>query len=155
MGIDVDVLKRTYSSKRKGRSKYFKSLISSLIHFKCCNFTVKYNDREEKHYGLIAALGNGRQFGGGIKMFPDAKVNDGYLDLIIVDYISKPKILGAFVKLMRGKVNSIKGATVVKTKQATFIHEDSDFTIQAEGELYENMPIEAHIVEGKLKFYLP
>ena len=155
IGIDVDVLKRTYAGKSKGRSKYLKALISSLIHFKGCSFTVKYDDKEEKHFGLIAALGNGRQIGGGIKLFPDAKINDGYLNLIIVDYISRAKILGAFIKLMRGKVNKIKGATYIKTKSATFFHEDESYTIQAEGELYENMPIEAHIVEGKLKFYLP
>lgn len=155
MGIDVDVLKRAYAGKSKGRSKYLKALLTSIRKFKGCSFSVEYNGIKEKRFGLIAALGNGSQFGGGIKMFPDAKINDGYMDLIIVDYISKSKILGAFIKLMRGKVNSIKGATVVKTKSATFFHEDENYTIQAEGELYDNMPIEAHIVEGKLKFYLP
>ena len=155
MGIDVDVLQRTYVGKSKGRSKYLKALISSLKHFNGCSFTVEYNGIKEKRFGLIAAIGNGRQFGGGIKIFPDAKINDGYLDLIIVDYISRSKILGAFIKLMRGKVNKIKGATAVRTKSATFFHEDENYTIQAEGELYDNMPIEAHIVEGKLKFYLP
>lgn len=155
MGIDVDVLQRAYAGKNKGRSKYLKALLSSLKHFNGCSFTVEYNGIKEKRFGLIAALGNGRQFGGGIKIFPDAKINDGYLDFIIVDYISRSKILGAFIKLMRGKVNSVKGATVVKTKSATFIHEDENYIIQAEGELYQNMPIEAHIVEGKLKFYLP
>lgn len=155
MGIDVDVLKRAYAGKYKGRSKYLKALLTSIRKFKGCSFTVEYNGIKEKRFGLIAALGNGRQFGGGIKMFPDAKINDGYLDLIMVDYISKSKILGAFIKLMRGKVNSIKGATVVKTKSATFYHEDENYTIQAEGELYDNMPIVANIVEGKLKFYLP
>ena len=155
MGIDVDVLKRAYAGKSKGRSKYLKALFSSLKHFNGCSFTVEYNGVKQKRFGLIAAIGNGRQFGGGIKIFPDAKINDGYLDLIIVDYISRSKILGAFIKLMRGKVNSVTGATAVKTKSATFYHEDENYTIQAEGELYENMPIEAHIVEGKLKFYLP
>ncbi len=155
MGIDVDVLKRTYNGNKHGKTKYLRSLISSLIHFKSCNFTVKYDGKEEKHYGLIAALGNGKQFGGGIKLFPDAKIDDGYLDLVIVDYISKPKILGALIKLLRGKVNSVKQATVLRVKQAVFINESADFTIQAEGELYDNIPIDASIVSGQLKFYLP
>lgn len=155
MGIDVDVLKRTYEGKWHGKSKYLIALVKSLIHFKSCNFTLKYDGKEEKHFGLIAALGNGKQIGGGIKLFPEAKINDGMLDLLVVDYISKPGVIGAFVKLMRGKINKIKSATVVRTKAATFIQEQPHFTIQAEGELYEDMPLEAHIVEGKLKFYLP
>lgn len=155
MGIDVDVIKRTIAGKSKSRSKYLKALLVSLIKFKSYNFTVKYDGKEEKHYGLIAALGNGKQFGGGIKMFPEAKIDDGFMDLFIVDYISKPKMIGAFIKLMRGKVNSVKGATAVRTKAAQFISEEENFSIQAEGELYNNMPIDAKIVEGQLKFYLP
>lgn len=154
-GIDVDVLKRTYSGKSKGKSKYLKALISSLIHFKSCNFTVRYNGKEEKRFGLIAAIGNGRQIGGGIKLFPEAKLDDGYLDLFIVDYLSKPKILGAFLKLMRGKVNKIKGATAVKVKSAEFIMDADNYTVQAEGELYDNIPVNAEVVAGKFKIYMP
>lgn len=153
MGIDVDVLKRAYSGKSKGKSKYLKALISSLIHFKSYDFTVKYDGKEERHRGLIAAVGNGRQIGGGIKLFPDAEIDDGYLDLFIVDYLSKPKILGAFIKLMRGKVNSVKGATAVRVKEVEFLCENPDYTIQAEGELYDNVPVKARIVAGKLKIF--
>lgn len=154
MGIDVDVLERTYAGKSHGRSKYFRSLIASLFKFKSCNFTVEYDGKIEKRYGLIAALGNGRQFGGGIKICPEAKIDDGYMDMIIVDYISRPKLIAALVKLMRGKVNSIKEATVAKVKSAKFIMDNPEFTIQAEGELYKNVPIDARIVTDKLKFYL-
>ena len=155
MGIDVELLKKVYEKNMHGKSKYLRALISTVIHFKSCNFTVKYNSKEEKHYGLISAIGNGKWLGGGIKLFPDAEINDGYLDLIIVDYLSKPKILGAFLKLVRGKVDKIKNVTYVKTKCATFVQESENYTIQAEGELYDNVPLEARIVENKLKFYLP
>ena len=154
MGIDVEVLERTYAGKHHGKSKYFRSLIASLFKFKSKNFTVEYDGKSEKHFGLIAALGNGRLFGGGIKICPEAKIDDGYLDLIIVDYLSRPKLIAALLKLMRGKVNDIKEATVAKVKSAKFVMDSPDFTIQAEGELYKNVPIDARIVEDKLKFYL-
>ncbi len=154
-GIDVDVLKRAYAGKNHGKNKYLKALISSLFHFKSINFKVKYDEGEESHSGLIAALGNGKFLGGGINLFPEAKINDGYLDLFIADYISKPKILSAFIKLMRGKVNKIKQATAARVKSVTFIPEAEHYTVQAEGELYEDIPLEAHIVSDKLKFYLP
>lgn len=155
MGIDVDVLKRAYEGKRHGKSKYFYALIKSLIKFKSCNFTLHYDGKEERHFGLIAALGNGKQIGGGIKLFPKAEINDGYLDLLIVDYISRLGMIGAFLKLMRGKVDEVKRVTIVRTKAASFLSDSTNFTIQAEGELYENMPIDARVIEGKLKFYLP
>ena len=155
MGIDVDVLKRAYVGKSNRKSKYLHSLIVCLLKFKSYKYTVKYDGKEEYHEGLIGAVGNGRQFGGGIKICPDAKLDDGLMDMIIVDYITKPKILPAFIKLMRGKINDIKGVTVVKTTAASFETKSENYTIQAEGELYDNMPLDAHIVAGKLKFYLP
>ena len=153
MGVDVDVLKRAYSGKSVKRSKYLKALIVSLIKFKSHNFTVRYNGVEEKHFGLIAAVGNGRQFGGGIKLFPDAKIDDNYLDLFMVDFVSKFKMIGAFIKLMRGKINKVKQVKAVRVKEVEFIPDSENFTFQADGELYENIPIRAKIVESKLKFY--
>ena len=153
MGIDVDVLKRAYSGKSVKRSKYLKALIVSLCKFKSHNFTVRYNGVEEKHFGLIAAVGNGRQFGGGIKLFPDAEIYDNYLDLFMVDFVSKFKMIGAFIKLMRGKINKVKQVKAVKVKEVEFIPDSENFTFQADGELYSNIPIKAKIVESKLKFY--
>ena len=153
MGIDVDVLKRAYSGKSVKRSKYLRALIVSLFKFKSLEFTVRYNGVEERHFGLISAVGNGRQFGGGIKLFPDAKIDDGYLDLFMVDFVSKFQILGAFIKLMRGKINKLKQVKAVRVKEVEFIPSSDNYTLQADGELYENIPVRAKIVEGKLKFY--
>ena len=154
MGIDVDVLKRAYVGKSNRKSKYLHSLIVCLLKFKSYKYTVKYDGKEEYHEGLIGAVGNGRQFGGGIKMFPDAKINDGYLDLFVIDYLSRFKILGAFIKLMLGKVNKIKQATAVRTKTVQFVPYAEGYTIQADGELYDDTPLKAHICEGKLNFYM-
>ena len=154
MGIDVEVLERTYSGKHHGRSKYFRSLIATLFKYKGYSFTVEYDGKSEKHFGLIAALGNGSQFGGGIKICPEAKIDDGYLDLIIVDYISRIKLIAALIKLMSGKVNQIKEATIARVKSAKFLMDKPEFTIQAEGELYKSVPIDAKIVTDKLKFYI-
>lgn len=154
-GMDVDVLKRTYSGKKTGKGKYYSAFLKSLRHFKSFNFTVEYDGKKEKHNGLIACLGNGKQIGGGIRLFPDAVLDDGYMDLLIVDYLSRFRTLLAFLKLSMGRIHKIKEVTQIRCKQAKFISDDPNYTIQAEGELYENVPLEAEIVSGKLRFFLP
>lgn len=153
MGIDVDVLKRAYVGKSNKKSKYLHSLIVCLLKFKSYRYSVRYNGIEEEHCGLIGAVGNGRQFGGGIKMFPEAKIDDGCLDLFVIDYLSKFKIIGAFIKLMLGKVNKIKQATAVRTKAVQFIPHEEGYTIQADGELYDGVALEARISDSKLQLY--
>ena len=85
---------------------------------------------------------------------PDAKIDDGYMDLLMVDYVSRFKIIFAFLKLMFGKINSIKEVTAVRVKRAKFTTE-KPCSIQAEGEIYDGMQLDAHIVEKGLKFFLP
>ncbi len=156
MGIDVDVLQRVYAGKATGKNKYFKAFIKSLKYYKASTFKASWDDGDEREYtGIIACLGNGRQIGGGIKLFPDAEIDDGYIDLVVVDYLSRFRTLIAFLKLTTGKVNKVKEVTHVKCKSVKITPVNGAAPIQAEGEIYENAPLHAHIVSDKLKFYLP
>ena len=156
MGIDVDVLKRAYSGKKTGKKKYASAFIKSLMHYKAGTYRVVYDGKEEEHTGIICCLGNGRQIGGGILLFPEANIRDGYIDLVMVDCLTKFRTLIAFIKLKAGKVNKVREVTHVLCKQVCVTPVgDTPATIQAEGELYENAALDAHIVEGKLSFYLP
>lgn len=155
-GIDVDVLKRVYSSKNTKKNKYYSAFLKSLRLYKSTKFKASWDGGQEKEYnGILACLGNGKQIGGGIKVFPEAKIDDGYMDLLLVDYLSRFRTLIAFLKLSMGKVNKVKEVTHVKCKSVKITPIEGDTTIQAEGELYDNIPLNAHIVAGKLKFYLP
>lgn len=157
-GIDVDVLERTYAGRSKGKGKYFRALIKSLIRFKSQKFTVETNGEVSEHFGLIVCIGNGRQIGGGIKLFPMAKIDDGKMDVIIVDYLSRMQTLIAFMFLSLGKLDKIKQLKTVRCKTAAICPERKKYKIQAEGELYdyEDAPrLGAKLISGKLRFYLP
>ena len=98
---------------------------------------------------------NGRQMGGGIRVCPQAKLNDGYIELFLCDYLSKTRIIGAFLKLMAGKVTRVKEARTIKVKSAEIIPDAKNYTLQADGELYPDVPFEVHVVSRKLKFHMP
>lgn len=156
MGIDVDVLQRAYNGKKKGRKKYFSAFIKSLLHYKAGAYRVIYDGVIEDHKGIICCLGNGRQIGGGILLFPEADMKDGYIDLLMVDCLTKFRTLIAFIKLGLGKVNKVREVKHVLCKQVRVIPlEDTPTTIQAEGEIYDGVALDARIIEGKLSFYLP
>lgn len=155
-GIDVEVLKRVYSERNKKKIRYLANFIKALRRYDYKPFKVSWDGGEELEFdGMICCVGNGTRFGGGIKMFPQAKINDGYLDLVAVKYVSFPRRIPGLFKLLSGKAHKIKEVTYVKCKSVKFIPQSGLPTVEAEGELYENLPLEAHIVEGKLKFYLP
>ena len=113
---------------------------------------------EEAIRSILSSVSVPVQIGGGIRLFPKAKPDDGYMDFIIVDYLSRFKTFVAFAKLFFGKLGSIKEVTSARCRQAVIYPCSDSFTIQAEGELYDYSncdSVAAEIVAGKLRFYLP
>ena len=155
-GIDVDILKRCKKSKiLRGKLQYLWSLIISLIKFKFYKFGIIGENGEKKDAeALIACVGNGSQFGGGIKMCPGAEIDDGKLDFVIAGKLKKIKIPYAFIQLLKGKILE-QSFTSKKNGENVKIEFDEPVTVQIDGELYDNLKFDVSIVKGGLKLIRP
>lgn len=155
-GIDVDILKRCKASKiLRGKLQYLWSLIISLIKFKFYKFgIVEENGEKRSAEALIACVGNGSRFGGGIKMCPGAEIDDGKLDFVIAGKLKKIKIPYAFIKLMQGKILE-QDFTKKKYAEHVKIEFDGPVTVQIDGELYDDLKFDLSIVKGGLKLIRP
>lgn len=152
LGIDTDVLRRyNKSDKVHGKLKYLRCLLQSLLHFKGEDVLIESDGRSETHRAFIATACNGGQIGGGIKICPAANPADGKLDVCVVDMVRGFKMIGAFVKLMRGKILQLKKTTHYLCERVKFSIEGGA-VVQLDGELYENLDFDAKIKKG-LKFY--
>ena len=152
LGIDVDVLERCNRGRLKGKMKYLMSLIKSLFAFKGYRVKIVSEGREETHDVLICAACNGSQFGGGIKICPPAKEDDGLMDVIVVDLIGgKWKIVKAFIELMKGRIIEYPLTTYFRCEKVEFLPENK-CPIQLDGELFTDHAFEAKICKG-LRFY--
>ena len=60
---------------------------------------------------------NGQRMGGGFYMAPDGKTDDGLLDYCIVNYGSKPRILGLMLNFMKGNQAGKKGVKTGRTRR--------------------------------------
>ena len=152
LGIDVDVLERCQRGKLKGKVKYVLSLIKSLFAFKGCKVKFIKDGKEEERNVLICAACNGSLFGGGIKICPVAKEDDGLMDVIVVDHIKGVfKIVKAFMELMKGRIIEYPLTTYFRCGQVEFLPQE-ECPIQVDGEVYRNHAFNAKICKG-LKFY--
>ena len=154
MGIDVDVLKRYESLKKKTKLGYTSSLIKTLFKFDYIDFDAEINGENKKYNSFIAAVANGDRFGGGIKICPKASACDGKLDFIAVKAMKKLALIGAFLKLKAGKVLELKETTHITTEKVS-VKTDVPYTVNVDGELYENIPFEVEVVSNTLKIYRP
>lgn len=152
VGIDVDVLIRCAGG--KGRLKYLKSLLVSVFKFKGYELTVEHNGKVEEKKALIVAACNGGQFGGGLRICPAAKIDDGKMDVMIVDcFKSKWRILGAFILLITGKLMSYSHKEYFRADSVK-IRTKEPCTLQLDGELYDDLTFDVQICHG-LNMYRP
>ncbi len=153
-GIDVDVLRKYESKKKPTRFSYMTSFIYSLFHFKKYNFSYECNGKKGKNDCFIACVANGKTIGGGIKMCPEGVVDDGLLDFVVCKYRKKILLPIDFISVMRGKILETS-FTEHQRCQKVKIESDALFSVQVDGEIYDNIPFEVEIVKNKLLMYRP
>lgn len=151
-GIDVDVLTRYEKLKKKNKINYTTCLIKTLFNFKYSEFTADIDGKSIPYRSFIACIANGNVYGGGIPICPIANPTDNKLNFVAVREIPKIKIVGAFLKLKKGKILSLKQAEHFDCSQVKILT-DKPCTVNVDGELYENVPLEVKIVSNTLKIY--
>ena len=152
-GIDVEILKRCRASKwLRGKLQYVISLVISLFKYKNYKMRTVCNGTEKNYSALIACIGNGRQIGGGIRMCPEAVLDDGLLDFVVCNDVKKTHIPAAFIKLMKGKILQESFTDFTRCERVE-VYPEQRLTVQVDGELYDDIPFKVEVVRNKLKMY--
>lgn len=152
MGVDVEVLKKYSKLKKKTKFGYTSCLLRTIFTYKCIGFKSKINEQESTHKAFIACVANGSVFGGGIPICPIAKPTDNKLDFVAVDEIKGLKMIGALLKLKKGKILDLTQSHHELVDSVEVIT-DLPVTVNVDGELYENIPFKVEIVSNALKLY--
>ena len=154
-GIDVDILRRYNRMKvLKGSAAYLASLILTLMTYRPRRFSEIMDGGERPHQAFIACAGNGQCIGGGIPICPEAKIDDGLMDIVIVDDIRRARIPGAFVKLLKRQIMALP-TTCFRRDARLRIRSGAPMPIQIDGEIYEDLPFDVRLVSGALRVYRP
>ena len=151
-GLDVEVLKRYSALKKKTKWGYTKCLIKTLFNFEYSNFTATLDGKSKKYRSVIACIANGSDYGGGIPICPVANPCDNKLDFVAIKEVKGLKLIFAFLKLKAGKILSLKQAEHFVAEKIG-ISIDKNYTVNVDGELYDNIPFEISVVKNTLKMY--
>ena len=154
-GIDVDVLMNFEKHKKlKGSFRYFISLLESLTHLRWYEFDVSIDDGPFEHKkGLIVALCNGQNIGGGIPVCPKACPSDNKLNFVYVSEFKKITLLGKLLKLMSGNIFKIKEAQHIVCKKAVF-RDKTNLLLQIDGNITnEYNEYRCEIIENGINMY--
>jgi len=104
IGIDGEVARfvNERSGGPRGRMAYLHAVVRTLASFRPPRVRIDFEDGSYEGRVMLAALANTSCFGGGMRVAPDAVVDDGKFDLIVVEAISKLRFLAVFPRVYRG-----------------------------------------------------
>lgn len=105
MGIDGEIVEKTSKVKKilKGSAAYVYSTFSSLAQYKCKNVRIEIDGEVYYRKVFLVAVGNGKYFGGGMKITPGAEIDSEDFEVVIINKMSKPKFTILFRKVFSGK----------------------------------------------------
>ena len=83
---------------------------------------------------MLVEVGSGRWTGGGMRVLPDAVMNDGLLDLCIVEALSKTAFLRAFPRVFTGSHTTHPKVTM-RTGTRVEVEANRRVLVYADGEL--------------------
>ena len=138
---------------------YYLSVFWNLLHKLGMKLSITLDSGEKpKGEFLLAAMGNGRRYGGGFLALPQAEIKDGLLDYCLVRKVSRLKIAKLVSRYKKGEhINNPEFASLVTAGQCRRITltAASPVTICCDGEIFTGIKLWVEIVPKAFSFLLP
>jgi len=142
----------------RGKTSFALSTLQEVLGLDFTTVRVKFDDAEAKPLNTINfCVANARYFGGGMKIAPDARLDDGFFDVVNIGDIKTAKILLNAYTLYRGTHLSLKEvkAKLAKRVEVAPIDAKQEIFLEIDGELPGKLPAVFETVPNALKIRVP
>lgn len=119
-----------------GQKVHIVAIARALRNYQPTQVQIQMNDHVFDASIFQLAIGNSPYMGGGFKLTPEALMDDGVLDVAMVEPLRKGRIVRNIRKLRNGKVGVLNEIHLDRTKQLTFTSVAS-MPVHYDGEVYQ------------------
>jgi YegS/Rv2252/BmrU family lipid kinase len=149
-GFGGEVLERMNQDRAKRKaSSYLKNTLATFFQYKSKRIKLKVDGEEiPREEYLIGAISNGRIFGKGMKIAPNARLDDEFFDIVLVKGMKAWEFLRNVWKLYTGTHLSHPKISLIQGKKIEAIPEDptENILIEIDGEQVGKLPATFEIV---------
>lgn len=139
----------------RGSPVYALALLRALPRWRAAGFEVALDEAEVCRFtGYSVAAANSRQFGGGMRLAPDASLTDGLLDVVTIADMPKLRYLRLAPTVFSGRHLRYREVTVVRSREV-HISATEPFTLYADGEAIAELPVTVRVLPGAVRMLVP
>jgi YegS/Rv2252/BmrU family lipid kinase len=152
-GLGGEVVRRVTERRlQRKASSYVRCLVTTMVQYKNKRVRISVDgvNLPEGEY-LIGAVANGRIFGKGMKVAPDARLDDGLFDAVLVRGFRFLEFCRHGWKLMNGSHVTHPKVTVVRGRRIeAWPEEGEDVLLELDGDQFGRLPATFEIVPRNL-----
>jgi YegS/Rv2252/BmrU family lipid kinase len=137
IGLDAEVARRVnlYSSGRRGTWPYVKGALTALASAQPRRYSLTADGRTLTRDALFVSIANGTQYGIGARIAPAARLDDGLVDVVVVEGSHALRTVWRARRLFSGAVEQDAGVTTIRT-HAFSIAADGPIAYHVDGEVF-------------------
>ncbi len=141
-GFDAEVNRLANQRLRRAPAtlRYVGALLAKLVVEQPARFTLTLDGRSEELAAWLVVVANGRSYGGGMRVAPDASFDDGMLDVVVIGDLGKASFLATFPKVYSGRHVEHPLVTVHHARRVE-LAADRPRTVYADGEHAGELPM--------------
>jgi YegS/Rv2252/BmrU family lipid kinase len=137
-----------------GRGVYVYGAVRALTAWQGARFAVELDGERAEFEGWSVAVANSGFCGGGMRVAPHARLDDGALDVVWLGQCSRAGLVKLLAKVFRGTHVHAPGVTVRRGAEVR-VDADRPFTVYADGDPVGSLPITLRAVPAALQVLLP
>jgi YegS/Rv2252/BmrU family lipid kinase len=154
-GFDSEANRLANQSRIRGNLVYAYAAIRALISWKPATFTVTLDGGQTQTVtGYTIAAANSKAYGGGMFMAPEASLEDGLLDVVMVAQAPKLRFLRLLPTVFKGA--HVQEPNIQVTRSARVeISADRPFTMYADGDPIAELPVTVSALPRAVRVLVP
>lgn len=153
LGLDTDLARWAEKTKKifSGMPAYIAALFLTLFGFKFKKVKLTVDGRVMERELIVLTASNGRYYGGGIFVAPDAHLADGKLELVMFNKMPKIKIPGILTKYIAGRhIKEVKECEYIRAESIT-IESGMKILCETDGEIEIEIPVKVEHSGQKIR----
>jgi diacylglycerol kinase (ATP) len=153
MGLDAEAahLANTRFKAWPGVTRYMAGMFTTFFREPLLNLSAEIDDVAWTGPALFAAVANSSSYGSGVRIAPDAKMDDGWLDVAIVGDVSLTRLLEAMpVVLTSGDLRGFPEVVRYRCRKVS-LRTDRAALVHGDGEELGHSPAEFEVLRGAVR----
>jgi YegS/Rv2252/BmrU family lipid kinase len=138
----------------RGRFVYAYSVPRALVAWKPARFTLRIGEENLRFTGWSVAAANSRFFGGGMMIAPEASLDDGEFDIVMIGDSGKFHYLSNLPKVFKGTHVENEEVRIVRASRFE-LSASRPFAVYADGEHITDLPASLRVLPRALSVLAP